>query len=210
MSEYSPRPGTVRSYDERAEFEEPCTRNRSGSGGSPALGAPTRLRQRLSATSPFLAQYSALQIAPSLACAAPAAEICACAVKADTSPAPTPRLAPLRMARRARAWSAELSVMASSDSRRDRAADRILGRGRGSARDLIRSPKTAKAAGGWAEPQSQNKTNLSQREPSRACARFASRCHRLETPARGPSRRGIGHRTLQRRYGGAGGCRDIA
>src|SRR5438132_3033264 len=129
MSEYSPLPGTLRSYEERVEFEEPCTRNRSGSGGSPALGAPTRLRQRLSATSPFLAEYSALQIAPSLACAAPAAEICACAVKADTSPAPTPRLAPLRMARRASAWSAELSVMASSDSRRDRAADRAFSGG---------------------------------------------------------------------------------
>src|SRR6516165_6510476 len=102
MSEYSPLPGTVRSYDDRAEFEEPCTRNRSGSGGSPALGAPMRLRQRLSATSPFLAQYSALQIALSPACAA-SAEVCACAAKADTSPAPTPRLAPLRMARRASA-----------------------------------------------------------------------------------------------------------
>src|SRR6516164_9052363 len=101
MSEYSPLPGTVRSYDDRAEFEEPCTKNSSGSGGSPALGAPTRLRQRLSATSPFLAQYSALQIVPS--CVAPAAEVCACAVKADTSPAPTPRPAPLRMARRASA-----------------------------------------------------------------------------------------------------------
>src|SRR5262249_42863160 len=101
MSEYSPLPGTVRSYDERAEFEEPCTRKRTGSGGSPGFGAPTRLRQRLSATSPFLAQYSALQIAPSLACAVPAPEVCACAANADTSPAPTPRLAPLRMARRA-------------------------------------------------------------------------------------------------------------
>jgi hypothetical protein len=65
MSEYSPLPGIVRSYDERAEFEEPCTRNNNGSGGSPDLGAPTRLRQRLSETSPFLVQYSALQIGPS-------------------------------------------------------------------------------------------------------------------------------------------------
>src|SRR4029453_2120012 len=103
MSEYSPLPGTVRSYDERAEFDEPCTRKRTGSAGSPGFGAPTRLRQRLSATSPFLAQYSALQIAPSLACAVPAPEVCACAANADTSPAPTPRLAPLRMARRASA-----------------------------------------------------------------------------------------------------------
>src|SRR5262249_50880352 len=172
-----------------------------------ALGAPTRLRQRLSATSPFLAQYSELQIAPSPACAAAAAEVCACPVKADTSPAPTPRLAPLRMARRASAWSGgnELSVMASSDSRRERAADRILGPGHGSACDLIRSPKTAKAAGGWAEPQSQSRTNLSQRKPSRACARFASRCRPSARNARsGPSRRGIGHRRLQRRYGVCG------
>jgi hypothetical protein len=42
----------VRSYDERAEFEEPCTRNRIGSGVSPVLGAPTRLRQRLRAPRP--------------------------------------------------------------------------------------------------------------------------------------------------------------
>src|SRR5262249_57367216 len=95
MSEYSPLPGTVRSYDERAECEEPCTRKRTGSAGSPGFGAPTRLRQRLSATSPFLAQYSALQIAPSLACAVPAPEVCACAAKADTSPAPTPTPAPV-------------------------------------------------------------------------------------------------------------------
>src|SRR5947208_926507 len=115
MSEYSPLPGTLRSYEERVEFEEPCTRNRIGSGASPALGAPTRLRQRLSATSPFLAQYSALQIGPSLGSAAPV--LCACAVKAEASPAPTPRLAPLRIVRRARACSGDigLSVMASSN-----------------------------------------------------------------------------------------------
>src|SRR5262249_53547865 len=104
----------VRSYEERLEFEEPCTRNRIGSGVSPALGAPTRLRERLSATSPFLAQCSALQIAPSLG--SPAPVFCACAVKADASPTPTPRLAPLRIVRRARACSGDigLSVMASS------------------------------------------------------------------------------------------------
>src|SRR2546426_6588138 len=82
MSEYSPLPGTVRSYDERAEFDEPCTRKRTGSAVSPGVGAPMRLRQRLSATSPFLAQYSALQIAPSLGCAMPAPVLCACAGKA--------------------------------------------------------------------------------------------------------------------------------
>src|SRR5512132_3370802 len=117
MSEYSPLPGTVRSYDERAEFDEPCTRNRTGSAVSPGVGAPMRLRQRLSATSPFLAQYSALQIAPSLGCALPAPVVCACAGKGDTSPAPRPRLAPFRMVRRASgcAGGSGLSVMASSD-----------------------------------------------------------------------------------------------
>src|SRR5215813_14387790 len=108
MSEYSPLPGTLRSYEERAEFEEPCTKNRIGSGVSPALGAPTRLRQRLSATSPFLDQYSPLQIGPSLG--SPAPVVCACAARADVSPAPTPRLAPLRMARRASARSEERRV----------------------------------------------------------------------------------------------------
>src|SRR5262245_60799501 len=115
MTEYSPLPGTVRSYDERAEFEEPCTMNRIGSGVSPALGGPMRLRQRLSATPPLLAQYSALQTSPSLG--SPAPVVCACAVRADANPAPTPRLAPLRMVRRASADSggSGLSVMASSD-----------------------------------------------------------------------------------------------
>src|SRR3954447_24055745 len=105
MNEYSPLPGTVRSYDERAEFEEPCTRNSKGRGGSPGFGAPTRLRQRLSETSPFLAQYSALQIGPSSACVTPVPVVCACAaaVRPDISPAPTPRLAPLRTVRRASA-----------------------------------------------------------------------------------------------------------
>jgi hypothetical protein len=45
----------------------------------------------------------------------PAPLVCACAVRADTSPAPTPRLAPLRMVRRASAGGSGLFVMASSD-----------------------------------------------------------------------------------------------
>src|SRR6266508_1325569 len=102
MSEYSPLPGTVRSYDERVEFDEPCTRNRIGSGGSPGFGAPARLRQRLSFTLPLFAQYSALQIGPSAACAVAAPVVCACAeARPDVKPAPMPRPAPLRMVRRA-------------------------------------------------------------------------------------------------------------
>src|SRR5258708_37179089 len=62
ITEYSPRPGTVRSKLVRDEFDDPCTRNRTGSGASPALGAPARLRNIFSETLPFLAQYSLLQI----------------------------------------------------------------------------------------------------------------------------------------------------
>src|SRR5439155_23742251 len=112
MSEYSPLPGTLRSYEERVEFEEPCTRNRIGSGASPALGAPTRLRQRLSATSPFLAPYSALQSGPSLAAAAPV--LCACAGKAEASPAPTPRLAPWTIVPRPRPCSGDIALVMAS------------------------------------------------------------------------------------------------
>src|SRR5712692_3938247 len=114
MSEYSPLPGTVRSYEERVEFDEPCTRNRTGSGCSPGLGAPTRLRHRLSLTSPLFAQYSALQIAPSAACAAAAPVVCACAdARPQTRPAPMPRPAPRRMVRRAGSAGSEFCVMAS-------------------------------------------------------------------------------------------------
>src|SRR5262245_42258185 len=115
MSEYSPLPGTGRSEEERAEFEDPGTRNSTGLGGSPARGALARLRHRLRATSPFLAQYSALQIGPSPAGSSPAPVVCACATAArpPTSPAPAPRPAPLRTVRRASAGSggSELRVM---------------------------------------------------------------------------------------------------
>src|SRR5437868_5829849 len=100
MSEYSPLPGTARSKLVRAELEEPCTRNSTGNDGSPAFGAPTRLRHRLSLTSPFSpafsAQYSPFQIAASLV----AAEVSA-APTGKASPTPAPSVAALRSVRRA-------------------------------------------------------------------------------------------------------------
>src|SRR6266481_741915 len=201
MSEYSPRPGTVRSYDERAEFDEPCTRNRIGSGVSPVLGVPTRLRQRLSATSPFLAQYSALQITPSLP--SPAPVLCACAVKADASPAPTPRLAPLRIVRRARACSGDigLSVIASSDLGASALGGRALAVCNGYG---PRSYQSAERAGRWQNGNPAAKqANLSQHKPSRASPHFATRFRTIGSNARAvPLQRGIGNQMLQRRYGG--------
>src|SRR5215469_17379095 len=63
MTEYSPLPGTERS-NTREVTEEPCTKNTTGRAGSPAFGAPSRLRYIHNGTSPFLAQYSLLQISP--------------------------------------------------------------------------------------------------------------------------------------------------
>src|SRR5262245_34711200 len=103
--------------------------------------------------------------------------------------------------------------MASSDFRRERAAHRMIARSarhsraaRGSARDLTRSPKTAKAAEGCAEHSRSGPSHLPPRKPSRACAQFASRYRpsARNAHARGRRNAGIGHRTLQRRYGGAG------
>src|ERR1700674_5531179 len=111
MSEYSPLPGTARSKLVRAELEEPCTKKRAGSGGSPACGAPTRLRQRLRVTSPFpspfLAQYSPLQIGAASVRAELVVSAPPCPVegKPPTSPTPAPSPAPLRSVRRAIAWS---------------------------------------------------------------------------------------------------------
>src|SRR5258708_7024298 len=94
MSEYSvPLPGTARSKLGRAEMDEPCTRNSTGRGGSPACGRPARLRKRLSETSPFFAQYSELQIGPDAA-GWTAAETGAPASR------PSPRPAPLIRERR--------------------------------------------------------------------------------------------------------------
>src|SRR5579871_2403195 len=67
MIEYSPCPGTVRSKLDREDTDEPCTRKSTGSGFCPAFGAPGRLRNMYSETSPFLAQYSLLQIFAGLA-----------------------------------------------------------------------------------------------------------------------------------------------
>src|SRR5437773_11832267 len=64
MSEYSPRPGTVRSKLGRDEIDEPCTRTRTGNAGAPAFGWPRRFRYMESETARFLAQYSQLQISP--------------------------------------------------------------------------------------------------------------------------------------------------
>src|SRR4051794_27972868 len=109
MSEYSPLPATARSKLVRAELEEPWTRNRTGRRGSPGCGAPMRLRQRLRFTSPlaspFLAQYSALQIGALSAGAEVLASAPAIAVEGNllTNPAPAPSPAPLSSVRRAMA-----------------------------------------------------------------------------------------------------------
>src|SRR5205807_1172472 len=63
MTEYSPLPGTLRS-NAREVTDEPCTKNKTGRAASPFFGAPTRLRNIHNGTSPFLAQYSRLQISP--------------------------------------------------------------------------------------------------------------------------------------------------
>src|SRR6476659_7463386 len=115
MNEYSPLPGTARSYVERVEFDEPCTRNKIGSGCSPAFGAPTRLRQRLSRTPPLFAQYSELQTSPL------AARLASCAragIKPDTRPAPIPMPAVLRIVRRAIPRLVSLIALSLSSRRR--------------------------------------------------------------------------------------------
>src|SRR5258708_22262386 len=201
MSEYSPRPGTVRSYDERAEFDEPCTRNRIGSGFRRVWGVPPRSGQRWRATSPFWARYPALQSAPSLP--PPPPVLCACAVKADASPAPTPRLAPLRIVRRARACSGDigLSVIASSDLGASALGGRALAVCNGYG---PRSYQSAERAGRWQNGNPAAKqANLSQHKPSRGSPHFATRFRTIGSNARAvPLQRGIGNRMLQRRYGG--------
>src|SRR6202163_489727 len=69
MTEYSPWPGTLRS-NARDVTDEPCTKNSTGREGSPAFGAPSRLRYIHNGISPFFAQYSLLQMAPSASAAA--------------------------------------------------------------------------------------------------------------------------------------------
>src|SRR4051794_25992361 len=99
ITEYSPWPGTSRS-NTREVTDEPCTKNNTGSGGSPTMGALSRLRYIHNGTSPFLAQYSPLQISP----ASDGCAVAACAgpvPNAAATTAPTPRLAPFNSVRRA-------------------------------------------------------------------------------------------------------------
>src|SRR5262249_55350543 len=55
--------------------EDPCTRNNTGRGGSPVVGAPRRLRNINSGTLPFFAQYSWLQMSFRLAASAGVARL---------------------------------------------------------------------------------------------------------------------------------------
>src|SRR6266446_7994870 len=97
MAEYSPLPGTVRS-NTREVTEEPCTKSTTGRAGSPAFGAPTRLRYIHKGMSPFLAQYSLLQISPPSEPAALAPGVGRALAK---PPATRPSPAPLMTVRRA-------------------------------------------------------------------------------------------------------------
>src|SRR5262249_34252267 len=55
--------------------EDPCTRNNTGRGGSPVVGASRRLRNINSGTLPFFAQYSWLQMSFRLAASAGVARL---------------------------------------------------------------------------------------------------------------------------------------
>src|SRR6185295_2378199 len=94
IAEYSPLPGTLRS-NTRDVTEEPWTKNTTGRAGSPALGAPIRLRNIHNGMSPFLVQYSLVQISPP----SEGTAVAACAGIAAVAATPRPR--PLRTARRA-------------------------------------------------------------------------------------------------------------
>src|SRR5882762_3209391 len=96
MTEYSPWPGTLRS-NTLDVTDEPCTKNSTGRDGSPAFGAPTRLRYIHNGISPFFAQYSLLQISPSAGAAAAPGAGSVLAIPPATRPSP----APLMTARRA-------------------------------------------------------------------------------------------------------------
>src|ERR1700759_2708531 len=100
MIEYSPLPGTCTS-NTREGTDEPCTKNTTGCAGSPCFGGPSRLRNIHKGTSPFLAQYSPLQIA----LVSGVSGVSALAGSAwpsvpATRPRLTPRPAPLRTVRR--------------------------------------------------------------------------------------------------------------
>src|SRR3954462_15074998 len=92
MTEDSPLPGTLRS-NTREVTDEPCTKKTTGRAGSPGFGAPSLLRHIHKGTSPFLVQYSLLQISP------PSPALCAGEASAS-APAIRPRPAPLISVRR--------------------------------------------------------------------------------------------------------------
>src|SRR4051794_25997686 len=97
ITEYSPWPGTPRS-NTREVTEEPCTKKTTGRPGSPVLGAPIRLRYIQSGTSPFLVQYSLLQISPP---SDGGTAVAACAGMAPIALAATPAPIALIIVRRA-------------------------------------------------------------------------------------------------------------
>src|SRR4051812_639210 len=94
MTEYSPLPGTLRS-NTREETDEPCTKNSTGREGSPGFGAPNRLRYIHKGISPFLVQYSLLQISP------PSEDCAALGVAVPAKPVTTQSPAPAMTVRRA-------------------------------------------------------------------------------------------------------------
>src|SRR4030095_9435061 len=96
MSEYSPLQARGRS-NTREVTDEPWTKNTTGRAGSPALGAPIRLRNIHRGISPFLVQYSLLQISPP----SQATAVAACA---GIAAAATPRPNPVRTVRRASSY----------------------------------------------------------------------------------------------------------
>src|SRR6185369_16935207 len=96
MTEYSPLPGTLRSNTLEVT-DEPWTKNTTGRAGSPAFGAPVRLRNIHSGMSPFLVQYSLLQISPPSVGTA----VAAWAGIAPIAPAATPAPIPVMTVRRA-------------------------------------------------------------------------------------------------------------
>src|ERR1700681_4356717 len=106
ITEYWPWPGTWRS-NTREETDEPWTKNSTGRDGSPGFGAPTRLRYIHKGISPFLVQYSLLQISPP----AVASALAACAGIVPSMPAATPTPRPLIMVRRATGCSNWLMLL---------------------------------------------------------------------------------------------------
>ena len=79
-------PGTLRS-NTREVTDEPWTKNTTGRAGSPAFGAPIRLRNIHNGMSPFLVQYSLLQISPP----SEGTAVAAWAGTAAAKPRPSPR-----------------------------------------------------------------------------------------------------------------------